>query len=235
MIMRNSNEMIMPESEIVKAQQDFLSKVYAWMVGGLLITSLTAWYIFSSGYWMQIVSNSILFYELIIGELALVFILSAKVQSMTTFLAGSLFILYSALNGLTLSVILAVYTAESVQQVFLISAGMFAGLSVFGFVTKKDLSGLGRFMFMGLIGLLITMFINIFIGSSMLEFLFSVVGVIVFAGLTAYDTQKLKEMYMVQFEGGDVATKASIIGALTLYLDFINLFLFLLRLFGNRR
>ncbi|MBI5324720.1 MAG: Bax inhibitor-1/YccA family protein [Ignavibacteriae bacterium] len=233
--MRNTNEMIMPESEIVKAQQDFLSKVYAWMVGGLLITSLTAWYIFSTGFWKQIVTNSILFYGLIIGEVALVFILSSKVQKMTTFLAGSLFILYSAMNGLTLSVILAVYTAESVQQVFLISAAMFAGLSVFGFVTKKDLSGIGRFMFMGLIGLLLTMVINLIMGSSMLDFLISVVGVIVFSGLTAYDTQKLKEMYMVQFEGGETAAKASILGALTLYLDFINLFIFLLRLLGNRR
>jgi FtsH-binding integral membrane protein len=231
----NPNELIMTDADIVRAQQDFLTKVYGWMVGGLLLTAVTAWYTFVSGFGMQIASNSILFFGLIIGELALVFGLSAKISKVSTFTGASLFLLYSALNGLTLSVVLAVYTAESVQQVFLISAAMFAALSVFGYVTKKDLSGVGRFMFMGLIGLIITMFINFFIRSSMLDFLFSVIGVIIFAGLTAYDTQKLKDMYMVQFQEGDTAVKASIIGALMLYLDFVNLFLFLLRLFGNRR
>ncbi len=231
----NTNQIMMTDADIARAQQDFLTKVYGWMVGGLLLTAVTAWYTFISGFWMQIASNSILFIGLIIGELALVFGLSAKISSVSTFTGAALFLLYSALNGLTLSVVLAVYTAASVQQVFLISAAMFAALSVFGYVTKKDLSGVGRFMFMGLIGLIITMFINFFIGSSMLDFLFSVIGVIIFAGLTAYDTQKLKDMYMVQFEEGDTAVKASIIGALMLYLDFVNLFLFLLRLFGNRR
>ncbi len=224
--------MMTPEA-IAKAQADFLSKVYAWMFGGLLITALLAWYIFDSQLYVSIVSSGMMF-PLLLGELALVFILSARINKMSKNTAAIMFIAYSALNGITMSIILAAYTLESIQQVFFITASMFAVLSAYGYFTKKSLSGMGSFLFMGLIGIIIASIVNIFFGSSALDFAISVIGVLIFAGLTAYDTQKLKDMYMIQFEGSEMAAKGAIIGALQLYLDFINLFLFLLRIFGNR-
>lgn len=221
--------------DVVKAQQAFLSKVYAWMFGGLLVTGLTAWYVFTSEIYIFIASNSILFIGLIIGEFALVASLSARISSMKKNTAAALFLLYSFLNGLTFSVIIAAYTLESIQSVFFISAAMFGGMSAFGFLTKKNLSGLGSFMYMGLIGIIFATIFNFFFTFSPLAFAINVLGVVIFAGLTAWDTQKLKEMYEVQYEGDEIATKGAIIGALMLYLDFINIFLFLLRLFGNRR
>ncbi|MFA6571988.1 MAG: Bax inhibitor-1/YccA family protein [Bacteroidota bacterium] len=232
--MDNRNIANLDEQAISKAQTDFLSKVYAWMVGGLLLTGLTAWYTFTSGIYITIISSSML-WVLIIAELGLVMLLVARIDKLSTFSAGAFFLLYSLLNGLTLSVILAIYTDESIQRVFYTAAGMFGTMSLFGWLTKKDLSGMGRFMFMGLIGIIIASVVNIFMPISALNFAISVIGVVVFAGLTAYDTQKLKEMWAVQFDDSARATKASILGALTLYLDFINLFLFLLRIFGGRR
>jgi len=226
---------VLSEHDIVKAQQTFLSKVYAWMVGGLLITGVTSWYIFSSGLFIEIASNSILFFGLIIGELILVASLSARIDKISKNTAASLFLGYSFLNGLTLSVVFAIYTLESIQNVFFISAAMFGAMSAFGFFTKRDLSGMGRFMFMGLIGIIFATLFNIILGSSAIAFAVNIIGVVVFAGLTAWDTQKLKEMYEVQYSGNEAAVKSAILGALMLYLDFINIFLFLLRLFGNRR
>jgi FtsH-binding integral membrane protein len=222
------------EYGIARAQADFLSKVYAWMVGGLTITALTSWYTFTSGLYFLIAQNSILFFGLIIGELVMVYRLAAKIETMKKSTASILFLLYSLLNGLTLAVIFAVYTTESIQSVFFIAAAMFAALSAYGYFTKKDMSGMGRFMFMGLIGIIIASVVNIFMASSALYFAISFIGVLVFAGLTVYDTQKIKEMYVLQMENEELAAKGAIIGALALYLDFINLFLFLLRILGNR-
>lgn len=221
----------MSESAIAQAQADFLARVYAWMFGGLLITALAAWYVYSKELYLTLGGWML---PLIIVELGLVFYLSARIEKMTQTTAAMLFLGYSLLNGVTLSVILAVYELGSVQNVFIITASMFAALSAYGYFTKKNLSGIGSFLFMGLVGIIIAGIVNIFIGSGALSFAISVIGVLVFAGLTAYDTQQLKEMYMLQIEGGENATKGAIIGALKLYLDFINLFLFLLRIFGNR-
>jgi len=229
----NRNISTMSQDAIAQAQTEFLSKVYAWMFGGLLLTAATAWYVFDYGKYTAIYTSGLMF-PLIIGELILVFVLSARIQKMSKTTAAALFLGYSLLNGVTLSVILAAYTLESIQEVFFITAAMFAALSAYGYFTKKSLSGIGNFLFMGLIGIIIAGFVNIFMASSTLSFAISVIGVIVFAGLTAYDTQRLKEMYVLMYEGEETAAKGAIIGALQLYLDFINLFLFLLRLFGNR-
>jgi uncharacterized protein len=228
-------ERFMDEAAISQAQTDFLSKVYAWMFGGLMITGATAWFVYDSNIYITIVSNSLLFFGLIIAEFALVFGLSGMIQRLSSAAAAGLFLLFSFINGLTFSVIFAAYTIASIQQVFFIAAGMFAALSFYGITTKKDMSGIGKFMFMGLIGIIIASIVNFIFMSSALHFAISVIGVLVFAGLTVYDTQKLKEMYLVQMEGGEMAGKLSILGALTLYLDFINMFLFLLRLFGSRK
>jgi FtsH-binding integral membrane protein len=218
---------------IVQAQQQYLSKVYGWMVGGLLLTGGTAWWVAITPAVLQTIMGMMLF--LILAEFGLVIYLSARIGKMSKNAAILSFLTFSFINGLTLSVILLIYTEESIYTTFIITAVMFGAISLYGFTTKKSLSAMGSFMFMGLIGIIIASVVNMFIESSALNFAISIIGVIVFAGLTAWDTQKLKEMYMIQYQGNDMETKGAIIGALTLYLDFINLFLFLLRLFGNRR
>lgn len=211
---------------------EFMWKTYRWMTFALLITGAVAWVVASSPTLVNaILGNQILFYGLIIAELGLVFYFSSRAASMPATTAMALFFAYSALNGATLSVLLLMYTATSVAQVFFISAGAFAGLSFFGSVTKRDLSAMGRFMYMGLIGLIIASVVNLFMQSPMIYFITSYVGVLIFAGLTAWDTQKLRAMYLQSGEGGNLALR----GALTLYLDFINMFIFLLRILGNRR
>ncbi len=221
------------DNSVVREQQRFMSKVYGWMVSGLLVTALTAYFISSSEELLSMIIPVMI--VLILAELGLVVFLSARIERMSKTTAIVSFLLYSFLNGLTLSVILLTYTAESISTTFLVAATMFGGLSLFGFVTKKSLSGMGSFMFMGLIGIIVASVLNMFIASSALHFAISILGVIIFAGLTAYDTQKLKDMYEVQYGDEATAAKASIMGALMLYLDFINLFLFLLRIFGSRR
>ena len=219
---------------IVKAQQAFLAKVYTWMVAGLLLTAGTAWYANTSGLDLSIAASPI-FYVLIIAQLGLVFGLSGAIMKLSKNSAIALFLAYSALTGLTFSVVLIAYTSETIYNTFLITVAMFASLSFYGFMTKKSLSGVGQFLFMGLVGLIVVILLNMFLASSALAFVINVIGVLIFAGLTAYDTQKLKEMYMVMEQGENVATKAAIFGALKLYLDFINMFLFLLRLVGGSR
>lgn len=219
------------ENEIAKMQQAFLNKVYTWMVAGLAITASVAYYTLESGL-VYSVANYTLF--LVIATFGLVFALSGAINRMSSTVASALFIAYSALTGLTFSTIGLLYSGESIANVFFITAGSFAALSFYGYTTKKDLSAMGRFMFMGLVGIIIASVVNWFMGSSILNMMISMIGVIVFAGLTAYDTQKLKEMYEVQMQGNEIASKAAILGALALYLDFINLFLFLLRFLGNR-
>lgn len=221
------------QESMQEAQRAFLQKVYAWMLGGLLLTAGISYLTFSSEPLWDFATTMRL--PLILVELGLVIALSAFIQRFSSVTAGIMFIVYSALNGITLSAVFARYVSDSIILVFLISALMFGAMSLYGYLTKRDLSGVGSFMFMGLIGIVVASLINIWIGSPALYFAVSFIGVLVFTGLTAYDTQKIKEMYLVEVQGGEVATKAAVLGALSLYLDFINLFLMLLRLFGSRR
>jgi FtsH-binding integral membrane protein len=212
----------------------FLTKVYGWMFLGLLVTAGTAMAVASSPVLIEtLILNRILFWILLLAPLGLVFYLSARVDKIAPGTAAGLFLLYSALVGITTSVIFLVYTATSIVSAFVITAGMFGAMAVFGTVTKRSLAGVGQFMFMGLIGLIIASIVNIFLWNSMLDFVICVVGVIVFTGLTAWDAQRLKEM-AVSLPDGRVGSYA-VVGALSLYLDFINLFFFILRLIGGRR
>jgi FtsH-binding integral membrane protein len=212
----------------------FLRGVSGWMFGGLLVTAAVAFAVAASpGLVQTLVTNRILFFGLIIAELALVWVVSSKVDTLSPTASAGLFLLYSALNGITLSLILLVYTRGSITTAFLSTAGMFGALALYGTVTKRSLDGVGSFAMMGLFGVLIAMVVNWFLKSPALAFVFSVAGVIVFTCLTAYDAQKLKRMALA-VEGPQSGSYA-VSGALSLYLNFINLFLSLLRLFGNRR
>jgi len=212
----------------------FMRGVYGWMCGGLVITALTAWLVASSpALTAAVFGNRAVFWILALAQLGIVFALSARVDRMASGTASLLFIVYSALTGVTLSAILLVFTGESVFTTFVVAAGMFGALAAYGSVTRRQLSGLGQFLFMGLIGLVLASIVGIFWHNDALQFLISFIGVIVFAGLTVYDAQRLKELAFATNAGGVSST--TIVGALALYLDFINLFLFLLRFFGNRR
>jgi FtsH-binding integral membrane protein len=212
----------------------FLSKVYGWMFLGLLITSGTALAVASSPFLIEtLIQNRILFWILLFGQLGLVFYLSARFDKMAPTTAAGLFMLYSAMVGITTSVILLMYTGASIVSTFVVTAGMFGALAAFGTFTRKSLAGLGQFMFMGLIGLILASVVGIFWQNDALQFVISVVGVLVFTGLTAWDAQRLKHM-AVALPDGRVGAYA-VVGALSLYLDFINLFFFLLRFMGGRR
>lgn len=215
----------------------FIRSVYNWMAGGLAITGFLAYYVANSQFKNVIFGSPGLLFILIIAELALVFTLAARVQKLKASTATAMFVIYAALNGVTLSSIFLVYTQSAITSTFFICAATFLALSVFGMTTKRDLTGLGSFMFMGLIGIIIASIINMFVMSSGMSMIISYIGVLVFVGLTAYDTQKLKHMALNQPAGVSdaVVRKGAIMGALTLYLDFINLFLFLLRIFGGGR
>jgi uncharacterized protein len=211
----------------------FLWKVYAWMAIGLGITAVVAYTVASSPTVARtLVGNPISFFVLIAAELGLVMYLSVRATRLAPATASGLFAVYSALNGVTLSVVLLAYTGESVTTTFLVTAGMFGALAFWGATTQKSLAGMGQFMFMGLIGLILASIVGIFWHSDALQFLISVVGVIVFTGLTAYDAQRLKQMALA-LPDGEVGSYA-IVGALSLYLDFVNLFLMLLRFTGRR-
>jgi uncharacterized protein len=214
----------------------FLSRVYAWMAGGLALPAAVSWVTLSSPAVLSFVFGSrLVFLGLILGELALVAWLSGLVGRMSASTASAVFLAYSALNGLTLSAVFLAYTSGSVASTFVVTAGTFGAMSLYGVSTKRSLDGLGSFAFMGLIGIVIAGVVNLFLASSMLEFVISCVGVVVFVGLTAYDTQKLKAMGSVLETDSEEGRKAAVRGALSLYLDFVNLFLMLLRLFGRRR
>lgn len=211
----------------------FLRGVYWWMFGGLAVTAVVAVAVASSPAAVStLVRTPILFFGIIIAELILVGYMSVRVDKMTPATAGTLFLAYSALNGVTFSLILLAYTGASVANAFFVTAGMFGALAVYGSVTKRDLSGMGRFMFMGLIGLVIASVVSIFWHNDAMQFVMGVVGVLVFSGLTAYDTQRLRAMAL-QLQGEQTGSYA-VVGALSLYLNFVNLFLSLLRLFGRR-
>lgn len=217
--------------------QAYMAQVYGWMTCGLLLTAFVAWYAgYNSAIQAFIFSSQLTFIGLIIVQLGLVFVISGMVNRLSGTAATSLFMLYSALTGLTLSVILLQYTGESIARTFVISAGMFAAMSFYGYTTKRDLSGFGSMLFMGLIGIVLASLVNIWLKSTALMWAITYIGVLVFVGLTAYDTQKLKAMgAQLSADDSDSFRKYAIVGALTLYLDFINLFLMLLRIFGNRR
>jgi FtsH-binding integral membrane protein len=212
----------------------FLSAVYSWMCAGLTITAVTAWVVASSPQLVtSIATNRPLFWGLVIAQLAIVFVLSARVEKLAPSTASLLFIVYSALTGVTLSFILLVYTGASVAATFLVTAGMFGALALYGTFTHRNLLGAGQYLFMGLIGIVLASLVNIFWMNDGLQFVISFVGVIVFTGLTAYDAQRLRAMAMA-LPSGHTGSYA-VVGALALYLDFINLFLMMLRFMGNRR
>ena len=212
----------------------FLSKVYGWMFLGLLLTAGTAVAVASSETLIEtLILNRGLFWVIIMAQLGLVLFLSVRVQKLAPVTAAALFLVYSALVGVTSSTIFLVYTGASIVSAFTIAGGMFGVMAVYGSLTKRSLAGVGQFMFMGLIGIIIASIVNIFVFSDMLSFVISVVGVLVFTGLTAWDAQRLKQMAVV-LPDGRVGTYA-VVGALSLYLDFINLFFFILRLLGGRR
>lgn len=215
-----------------------MRKVYVWMTLALTVTGLTAYYVASNPQLMYNMfgQTSTMVWVLILAELAIVFTLSAAINRLSFMVASLLFVAYSVLNGLTFSVIFLVYTLSSISSVFFITAGTFAAMSFIGYTTRKDLTGMGKILIMALIGIIIATVVNIFIKSSGLMVIVSYIGVLVFVGLTAYDTQKIKKMFLqAGTEVNDSTQKLALLGSLTLYLDFINLFLYLLRILGDRR
>ncbi len=225
---------------IAQARQEassiFLAKVFNWMAMGLGLTGLIAYFTASSGLARAIVGSP-LFFIMIIAELGMVFYLSARISKIQAATASALFIGYSVLNGLTLSAVFLAYTSSSIAGTFLITAGMFGAMAIYGLATKRDLSGLGSFLFMGLVGIIIASVVNIFLQSSGMSWIISLLGVFIFTGLTAYDVQKIKNMGEegIMSQGEEAIKKGAVMGALALYLDFINLFLMLLRFFGGSR
>jgi FtsH-binding integral membrane protein len=230
--------MSQPDTNIVVDQaveRSFIVKVYYWMTLALAITGLVAVATASNPAILNGIVGTPAFFVIIIAQLVLVVVLSAAIGKLNAGVATGLFIIYSALTGLTFSVLFLEYTGASIGEVFFITAGTFALVSAYGFVTKRDLTSVGNLLFMALIGIILASIVNIFLQSSALYWILTIVGVIVFVGLIAYDTQRIKRMAYSVSEGGDIQRKAAVIGALALYLDFINLFIRLLRLFGRRR
>ena len=222
--------------QIQGEQASFMAKVYGWMAFALVITGITSLYVIQNESIVNLVfGNRLVFFGLIIGELLLVGALSKMVNRVSATTAMAMFIGYSVMNGVTISFIFFVYTMGSIASTFFITAATFAAMSAIGYFTKKDLTSLGNILTMALIGLIIASIVNIFLKSDMLYWIATYAGVLIFTGLTAYDTQKIKEMNIIGNAGTDEDKKEAIMGALTLYLDFINLFLFLLRIFGGRK
>ncbi|MBQ9405553.1 MAG: Bax inhibitor-1/YccA family protein [Desulfovibrio sp.] len=223
-------------SATISVASAYMRQVYQWMTAGLALTTAVSYGVASSpSLQTAIFGNSFVAIVLIVAQIALVIALSAAVHKMSSSTATGLFLLYSTLTGVTLSSIFVVYPIGSIANAFLVTTGTFLAMSVYGTVTKRDLTGLGSFLFMGLIGICIAMVVNIFLQSSMMDFVISCVGVLVFTGLTAYDTQRLRLFGEdAPMHDGTAVRRGAILGALTLYLDFINLFLMLLRLFTNR-
>ncbi len=214
----------------------YMTKVYNWMALALFITGIVAYITATTPQMINyIVSSKLLFYGLILGELGLVIYLTAAIRKMSQTAAITAFLIYSVLNGLTMSVIFLVYTTASISTTFFVTAGTFAAMSFYGYTTKKDLTSIGNMAFMALIGIIIASIVNFFLKSEMMYWIITYLGVAIFVGLTAYDTQKLKEIGKSGFSSQESLEKMSILGALTLYLDFINLFLFLLRILGDRK
>ncbi len=230
----HSTEVEFVSDERIALQQSLVLRVFVWMACGLAITGLTAMLTYNSSLFATIIQNRGLFWGLMIAEVGMVWYLSARIMKLSFMTATALFGAYAVLNGLTLSVIFAAFTMTSIAQTFFVTAGTFGAMALFGYFTKRDLSKMGSILFMALIGLIIASVVNIFLGSSMMDLLISALGVLIFTGLTAWDTQKIKLM-LSQSEGDEHLTKnLSVLGALMLYLDFVNLFLYLLRFLGSR-
>ena len=224
------------QDAIAGEQQRFMVRVYNWMGAGLALTGGMAWFTSTNETVLNIlVTNPMLFMVLFLVELGLVFYLAARVMNMSASQASGVFFLYASLNGVTLAPLFLLYTNASLASTFAVTAGMFGAMSFYGYTTKKDLTSWGSFLFMGLIGIIIASIVNMFMNSSAIYWIVTYAGILIFVGLTAYDTQKIKEMNILGNEGTDEDTKEAIRGALKLYLDFINLFLMLLRVMGDRR
>lgn len=213
-----------------------MRKVFVWMTLALAITGLTAYGVATSPAILSLIfSSKVTFFGLIIAEFALVFAISGAINRLSLSTATLLFILYSVVNGATLSTIFFAFSVATIGKVFFITAGTFGAMALVGYTTKTDLTSMGKLLFMALLGIIIASVVNIFVASSGLDLILSYVGVLVFVGLTAYDTQKIKQMCQAAPDAGESTQKLALIGALSLYLDFINLFLYLLRIFGNNR
>lgn len=213
-----------------------MRKVFVWMTLALAITGLTAYGVATSPAILSLIfSSNVTVFGLIIAEFALVFAISGAINRMSLSTATMLFILYSVINGATLSSIFLTFSVATIGKVFFITAGTFGAMALVGYTTKTDLTSMGKLLFMALLGIIIASVVNMFVGSSGLDLILSYVGVLVFVGLTAYDTQKIKQMCQSAPDAGESTQKLALIGALSLYLDFINLFLYLLRIFGNNR
>ncbi len=223
--------------KVTEEQNRFLVKVYGWMFAALLITGIVAAFFAANGLIVGLISSFGMgaVIAIIVVQLIMVIALSGWVKKMSAVVAMVVFFLYAALNGVTFSLFFLVYTPGSILNVFFITAGLFAFMSVYGFITKKDLTSMGNMLIMALLGIIVAGVINLFLKNAMMDFIITVVGVLVFIGLIAYDTQKIKNMNIIGNEGTDEDTKEAIVGALTLYLDFINLFIKLLRLLGKRK
>ena len=219
----------------VKGMNAFISKVFGWMFIGLLLTAGVSYYVSTNNNLIQALSNNFLFFGLLIGELVLVAVLSARITKLKYTTALGMFLIYAALNGVTLSIIFLAYTGSSIAAAFGITAITFGAMCIYGYVTKTDLTQFRTILYMGLIGLIVLSVVNIFLRSSGMDWFISILSLVVFLGLTAYDMQKLKAYYFGT--EGNVALRGNlgIVGALSLYLDFINLFLTILRLFGRRK
>ena len=218
-----------------EATRKFLLNVYNWMAMGLALTGVVAYGIANSSFVNVIMSNPIIYFGLFIAQLGVVMGLTFAINKIPSGVAIGAFFLYAALTGLTFSVLFLVYTGGSIASTFFICASMFLGISIFGYVTKMDLSKFGTYLFMALIVIIVASVVNIFLKSNTLNWIISYVGVIIFVGLTAYDTQRIKQMSQTADMNSESGKKGAVMGALTLYLDFINMFLFLLRILGNRK
>ena len=230
-----TSRVVSPEEaqEIVRA---FMLKVYGWMSAGLMITAITALGTYHSKPLLELIlENRIVYFGLIIAQLGLVIWLSARIQKMSAVTATMVFVGYSALTGLTLSVVFLIYTLASLSSTFFVTGATFGAMAIYGTVTRRDLTSMGSFLMMGLVGMIIASVVNMFWANETLYWITTYIGVFIFVGLTAYDAQKIKSLAAASMEGEEAEQKASIIGALRLYLDFINLFLLLLRLLGRRR
>lgn len=226
---------VQASEETAEIQRSFITRVYAWMTFGLFITAAAALVTISTPLINAIVSNQFLFFGLLIAELVLVVVLSAAIGKLNPFVAGLLFAGYAGLNGVTLAVLLLVYTSQSIAITFGITAATFGIMTLWGYTTNRDLTRLGSLLIMALIGMILASVVNIFLRNSAIYWITTYVGILIFVGLIAYDTQKLKRMSVAISQDGEMVQKASIVGALALYLDFINLFLLLLRVLGRRK
>lgn len=230
------NTQSLTAEQVKSLQSSFINKVYGWMALALAITGFVALRTASSESFINLIAgNQLIFFGIIIAEFGLVIWLSRSIESMNASKAIGLFLLYSALNGLTFSILFLVYTAGSIASTFFITAGTFGVMSAYGYFTKRDLTSIGNLAFMGLIGIIIASIVNIFWHNEILYWAVTYIGVLVFVGLTAYDTQKIKKMSLEMDVESEEGSKGAIMGALMLYLDFINMFIFLLRIFGDRK